>query len=117
MHDPKLAVAEAKRMTMQSGMYLSALLAYEAFAFRCQKLRQQASYTEREGRKPPSPGQLRMIEAVGGLFRRLWGSVEVVEFLRTQMSGEEDVLDISERWPRFRIMDDGEIRRMPDREI
>jgi Lipase maturation factor len=108
--DPSLGRAEAERMTMQSGNYLQVLFRYEAVLYQCQKLRLDANFIEYDGRPELTEKERRVKEWFDALVSRLWGSVEVVAFLTTQLKGPEDVLDIPESWPRFRMTETGEVK-------
>lgn len=112
-NNPLLGVAEAERMTMQSGNYLQVLFRYEAVLYQCQKLRLGVNFVEHEGRPEPTEKQRRAKQWVEALISRLWGSPEVVAFLTTQLKGPEDVLDVPESWPRFRMMESGEVKPVP----
>ncbi|HVW23767.1 MAG TPA: lipase maturation factor family protein [Polyangiaceae bacterium] len=108
--DPAKAVSLSERMTMCSGLYVQALFRYEAIAYQCQKLRLMAAFTEHEGRPAPTETQRKNKERVDALIRGVVGSLDVVDFLKTQMTTAEDVLDIPEAWPRFRMDTTGEVR-------
>jgi hypothetical protein len=108
--DSSLAAAECERMTMQSANYLQALFRYEAVLYQCQKLRLMKAFTEHEGRPEPSEAKRKNAEKLQAAVKGIVGSLDVVEFLRTQMTGPEDVLDTPEEWPRFRMDPTGEVR-------
>jgi hypothetical protein len=108
--EPSRAEAEAERMTMQSANYLPVLFRYEAVLYQCQKLRLQQAFTEHEGRTEPTEAQRRTKARVEGAIKGIVGSLDMVEFLRSQLSGPEDVLDVPEAWPRFRMDASGEVK-------
>jgi hypothetical protein len=100
-------------MSMQSGNHFDALFRYEVFLFQAQKLRLLENYLEHEGRAQPTPKQRAFLDRVNSIVRRIFGAVEMVEFLKTQFKTEEDVLDVPERWPRFAMTPSGEVKRLP----
>jgi hypothetical protein len=108
--DPAKAASAAERMTMCSALYMPALFRYEAIAYQCQKLRLMAAFTEHDGRPALTEGQRRNKERGDALLRGIVGSLHVVDFLKTQMTGPEDVLDVPEAVPRFRMDATGEVR-------
>jgi hypothetical protein len=113
IRDPLLAVGELEKMSMQSGNYFDALFRYEVFLFQAQKLRLLENYLEHEGRMKPTPKQRAFLDRVNSIVRRIFGAVEMVEFLKTQFKTEEDVLDVAENWPRFAMTPSGEVVRLP----
>jgi hypothetical protein len=108
--DPSRAAGESESMTMQSANYLQALFRYEAVLYQCQKLRLMQAFTEHEGRAKPSEAKQKSAEKAQAAVKGIVGSLDVVDFLRTQMAGPEDVLDTPEAWPRFRMDETGEVR-------
>jgi hypothetical protein len=111
--EPIHAARELEQMTMQSGATLSALFRYESMVHHSQKLRLLESQLAQDGRPKLGTRQARLMNWANGIAQRLWGCLEMIEFLRTQFLSERDVLDIPERWPRFALARDGEIRRLP----
>jgi hypothetical protein len=108
--DPSRAGSESERMTMQSANYLQALFRYEALLYQCQKLRLMQAFTEHEGRSEPSEAKRKSAEKLQAAVKGIVGSLDLVDFLRTQMSGPEHALDTPEAWPRFRMDATGEVR-------
>jgi hypothetical protein len=111
--DPVRAAGESARMTLASGCYLTALFRYEAVAYQCQKLRLMAAFTDHEGRPPPTETQRRNKDRLDAAIRGIVGSLDVVDFLKTQMTTPEHVLDCPEAWPRFRMDETGEVKPVP----
>jgi hypothetical protein len=101
----------AARMTMASGGALMAVLRYEALVYQSQKLRLLAAFTELEVRPEPTERQREAKRRADALTRRLFGAVEFIDFLKTQFTSSEDILDIPESLPRFRIEPSGEVVR------
>jgi hypothetical protein len=58
-----------------------------------------------------SEQQQRTKAGLDAVVRRLWGAVALTEFLKTQFTTEEDVLDVPENWPRFAFTANGEVKR------
>jgi hypothetical protein len=110
--DPRLAQEHAARMTMCSGNRLLALFRYETLVFQAQKLRLMGACLEHGGRPEPTDKQRLGKERMDAIARRLFGVLDVVDFLRTQFLQEEDVLDVPERWPRFFINERAEVVRI-----
>ena len=112
MKDPMLAREHHERMSLYSGNRLRALFRYEDFVYQSQKLRLLDAWHQQAGRPEPSEQQRRTAERFEGIARRLWGAMDMVDFLKTQFTTEEDVLDVPERWPRFAVNDDDEVVRV-----
>jgi hypothetical protein len=112
MADPKLALPHAERMTMFSANIFHALFRYEVMVYQSQKLRLLAALGEHEGRRPLSEKQRESQRGIVELTQRSFGAVDLVEFLKTQFSSDEDVLDIPERWPRFKVTAEAEVVRI-----
>jgi hypothetical protein len=108
--DPGFAPGAAERMTMCSASYVWALLRYEAMAYQCQKLRLMTAFTSHEGRTQPTETDLAKSKRIEAAIRGIVGSLDMVDFLKTQMLGPEDVLDVPEAYPRFVMHADGEVR-------
>ena len=75
-------------------------------SFQSQKLRALECFSEHEGRAPPTPAELRAASSTRRSVPSAAASgdaIEVMEFLKSQFATEEDILDIPENWPRFRI--------------
>src|SRR6185503_20037574 len=106
MADPMLAREHAARMTMFSGNRLRALFRYEDFVYQSQKLRLLEALNEYAGRPEPTENQRRSKERFESIARRLWGALDLIDFLKTQFVTQEDVLDVPERWPRFAVNED-----------
>jgi hypothetical protein len=113
IRDPTLAVGHAANMTMQSGNFFHAVFRYELLVYQSQKLRMLEAITEHAGRPPPTEAQKRAKAQFEGFARRLFGAVELTEFLKTQFKTQEDVLDVPENWPRFEFAKTTEVRRVP----
>lgn len=112
IRDPSLAARHAANMTMRSGNFLHAIFRYELLVYQSQKLRLLEASTAHAGRPPLSEKERLAKEKIDGVVKRLWGAVELTEFLKTQFTTEEDVLDVPENWPRFEFAADGEVRRI-----
>jgi hypothetical protein len=108
--DPVRALAASEQMTMSSACYLGALFRYEAVAYQCQKLRLMAAFTAHEGRPTPTPAEREKKARIDALIHGIVGCLDVVDFLKTQLTGEADVLDCPERWPVFRMDESGEVK-------
>jgi hypothetical protein len=112
IRDPALAVGHAPRMTMQSGNFFHAIFRYELLVYQSQKLRMLEAIAEHAGRPPLTAAQTRAKERLDGIARRLFGAVELTEFLKTQFTTSEDVLDVPENWPRFEFTRSDEVKRI-----
>jgi len=110
--DPRLAIGHAANMTMQSGNFFHAVFRYELLVYQSQKLRMLEAITEHRGRPPPTEAQKRAKQQLEAIARRSFGAVELAEFLKTQFTTEEDVLDVPENWPRFEFTETTEVRRV-----
>jgi hypothetical protein len=98
-------------MTLASGGYLLVVFRYEMFVSQSSKFRLVKRYVEHEGRRPLSASQRRGAERVQAVAERLFGAVEMIAFLRTQFQGEDDLLDVPERWPTYVLASNGELVR------
>lgn len=112
IRSPELAASHAASMTMHTGNFLLAVFRYELFVYRAQKLRLLEASTEHAGRAPLTEKQRAAKERADALVRRLWGAVELTDFLKTQFTTGEDVLDVPEAWPRFAFTEHDEVRRI-----
>jgi hypothetical protein len=110
--EPASAAAFVPQMTLSSGYYFQAVLRYEAFVYQSQKLRLFEAYEQHRGRPAPTDKQRQNLERMGAIVRRIIGPIEIVEFLKTQFAGPEDILDIPENWPHFELLATGEVRRL-----
>jgi hypothetical protein len=113
MREPLSAKDSLDRMTMQSGHFFQVLFRYEMLVFQSQKLRLFDVYVNHGGRPEPSEKQKASVARIEAGLRRVWGALDAADFLKTQFAGEEDVLDVRENWPRFRLRDDGIVERLP----
>ena len=112
--DPALASDHTKTLSMHSGHMLQAIFRYETMVYQSQKLRLLQCVLTHEGRPSLTARQQSAKDQVAAIGERLWGALEAVRFLRTQFATNEDILDIPERWPRFRIQASGEVTRILD---
>jgi hypothetical protein len=117
--DPRIAQGYADRMTMSSSNRLLALFRYETLVYQAQKLRLMAACLEHGGRPEPTEKERIGKARIDAIARRLFGVLDVVDFLKTQFLEEEDVLDVPEQWPAFFINERAEVVRIgaePDRD-
>jgi hypothetical protein len=112
IRDTRLAVGHAANMTMQSGNFFQATFRYELIVYQSQKLRMLEAVTEHAGRPPLTEAQKKAKAQFEAFARRVFGAVELTEFLKTQFTTDEDVLDVPENWPRFTFTDTTEVRRV-----
>ena len=98
---PLAATGHVPQMTLQSGAHLLATFRYEIFAEQAKRLRLFHNWMEHDGRRPRTADEERRKQASDASARRFFSVVEMVEFMRSQFTGEEDVTDIPENWPRF----------------
>lgn len=111
--EPARAREYGERMTLCSGNYLHALFRYEALVYQSQKARLLAAYTQHEGRPALTDKQRQIKAKIDAVVRRVWGAVDMAEFLQTRFLADEDVLDTPERWPRFAVDDRAQVVRLP----
>jgi hypothetical protein len=111
--NPLTARAHAERMTLCSAYALHAILRYEALVYQSQKLRLLEASLEMAGRKKPTGRKLEARNRADAIVRRLFGGVDLVDFLKTQFHSEEDVLDVAEALPRFVLTSDAEVICVP----
>jgi hypothetical protein len=109
--EPLAAREHAARSTMYNGQIFHALFRYETLVYQSQKLRLIDAFTQIGGRRALNSRQLAARERFEAVARRTFGALSVVEFLKTQFTGEEDRLDIPERWPHFEFTSDDEVVR------
>jgi len=114
--EPARAVAHAAELSMPSGHFLLALFRYESMVYQAQKLRLIDVSTEHAGRPPLTEAQQRSKQRMMELGKRLVGSLETAEFLKTQFKSAEDVLDIPENYPRFAFDEHDEVKRIVELE-
>jgi hypothetical protein len=112
MAGPRLAIEHAQHVTMFGSNVLQALFRYEALVYQSQKLRLLAAITQHEGRLAPTEQQRKNQQGIVNLTERSFGAVDLVEFLKTQFLTAEDVLDVPERWPRFKLTPQAEVVRI-----
>jgi hypothetical protein len=112
MAEPTLALEQAERMTMFTGNTFHALFRYEALVYQSQKVRLLLALTKQIGRREPSEKQRQSRRGFEELAERSFGAIDLVEFLKTQFTSVEDVLDIPECWPRFKLTREAEVVRV-----
>lgn len=93
---------------MFTGHSFQALFRYEALIYQSQKLR-LLDATKVSGRPAPSDREQAARERIAEIAGRGLGVLSVVEFLKTQFTEDEHVLDIPERYPRFEFAPDAEV--------
>jgi hypothetical protein len=111
MASPGLARDHATRLTMCSGHLFQALFRYETLVYQSQMLRLLAAWTQWQGRPVPTPKQQQALDRARAFEEWWWGKLTVTEFLKTQFTGDEDRLDIEERWPTFTLAPNHEVVR------
>ncbi|HEX7478638.1 MAG TPA: hypothetical protein VF331_12580 [Polyangiales bacterium] len=109
MRDPRHANTHLPQFSVRSGSYLGALFNYEQRVFQAQRLRALEAFTEFAGRAEPTEQQKRVLAYLEAVVRRAWGVIELSEFLKTQFKGPEDMVDVPEALPRFRLTADDEV--------
>jgi hypothetical protein len=112
MRDPSLARDHLGGFSLASGQFFHALFRYEALVYQSQKIRLLKAYVEHRGRAEFSAEARAGRKGLEAFVRRFFGVIDTIEFLRTQFAGEEDRLDVEERWPEFEILENGEVRRL-----
>ena len=90
-------------MTLPSGAHLLAIFRYEIYAEQAKRLRLFHNWMEHDGRRPLTQEEQRRKHAGDARARRFFSVVQMVEFMRGQFMGEEDITDIPENWPRFAL--------------
>jgi hypothetical protein len=110
--EPRSARENAARMNLFTGHSFQALFRYEALVYQSQKQRLLDAMTKTRGQKEPTARKRAAREKSEASGRRGFGALVVVEFLKTQFTSEEDVLDIPERWPAFEYTADNEVVRV-----
>lgn len=110
--DPQLAAAHAQRLTMFSAHQLQAVFRYETLVFHAGKLRLLDHMARQAGRPQPNEKQRAQQARMEAIVGNCWGSVPFIDFLKTQFTGPEDVLDVPERWPSFEVTHTKEVRRV-----
>jgi hypothetical protein len=63
-----------------------------------------------QGRPGPSEKNRAVTQRYIEITRRSFGSLEAAEFIGTQLQAEGDALDTPERWPRFDLHANGEVK-------
>jgi hypothetical protein len=116
MRDPSLARDHLGGFSLASGHYFHALFRYEALVYQSQKVRLFKAYVEHHGRAEFSPEARTGRKGIEAFVRRFFGVIDTLEFLLAQFAGEEDRLDVEERWPEFEILENGEVMRLPFQE-
>jgi hypothetical protein len=106
---PRSAAEHAVRMTMFTGHSFQALFRYEALVYQAQKLRLLDAVTKTLGRPEPNAKQRAARERGNAYAKRCFGALVAIDFLKTQFTGDEDILDVPERWPRFEFTPEAEV--------
>jgi len=112
LRDPQLAAAQAERLTQFAAHQLQAVFRYESFVFHAGKLRLLDRVSRQAGRAEPNEKQRAQQAKLDALVGRCWGSVPFIEFLKTQLTDPEDVLDVPEQWPSFAVTQSAEVLRV-----
>jgi hypothetical protein len=112
MADPRSAREHAERMNMFTGHSFHALFRYEALVYQAQKQRLLDAMTKTRGQKEPTAQQRAKREKSEAAGKRGFGALVVIEFLKTQFTTDEHVLDIPEQWPAFEYTADAEVVRV-----
>ncbi len=112
MREPLAANQHVPAFSVRSGSYFDALFNYEQLVFRAQRLRALEAFTEFEGRTPPTPAQKGVLDYLQGVVRRAWGAVELGEFLKTQFTDPEDMIDVPETLPHWKLTADHEVVKL-----
>jgi hypothetical protein len=81
--------------------------------YQSQKFRMVDSGMKMPGRPAPTEKQHEAQQRGEAIVSRAFGALAVVEFLKTQFTGAEDVLDVPERLPLFRLSESTEVVRIP----
>jgi hypothetical protein len=110
--EPRSAREHAARMTMFTGHSFQALFRYEALVYQAQKQRLLDAIAKTRGQKEPTARQRAAREKSQAAGMRAFGALVVAEFLKTQFTSEEDVLDVPEKWPAFEYTADNEVVRV-----
>jgi hypothetical protein len=97
LDEPLLARAHAERVTSYATHQLQAVFRYDDFVFHAQKLRLVAEQERQPDRPPPDAKQRAQEQRAADFIARWFGSMTLVEFLKTQFRGPEDVLDVPEQ--------------------
>jgi hypothetical protein len=113
MREPSLAREQAEKLTMFSGHVFHALFRYETLVYQSQKFRMVDSGMKMPGRPAPTDKQREARQRGEAIVTRAFGALAVVEFLKTQFTCAEDVLDVPERLPLFRLTESTEVVRIP----
>jgi hypothetical protein len=111
--EPSRASAHVAGTSLARGAYLPALFRYESFVYQAYKQRLIEASLEHGGRPEPTPAQKAKKARGQEIATRLFGGLDMMVFLKTQFTTEEDVLDVPENLPRFVIQPDTEVRRVP----
>jgi hypothetical protein len=112
--DPSSARAHADRADMFTGHSFQALFRYEALVYQSQKLRLLDVTTKVRGRPAPSDRERAARTRIAAIAKRGLGVLSVVEFLKTQFTEDEHVLDIPERYPHFEFTPEAEVVRVQE---
>lgn len=108
LDNPELAHAQAEQLTMPRAHQLQFVFRYETMVFHAQKLRLLDNMSRQLNRTKPDAKKQELMSLAGNAF----GAVPMIEFLKTQFLAPEDWLDVPERWPRFEVTSNLEVRRV-----
>jgi hypothetical protein len=111
LKEPTLAREQAARTTLATGAFLPALFRYESFVYQAYKQRLIEASLEHGGRPEPTPAEKAKKARGQEIATRLFGGVDMMVFLKTRFTTDEDVLDVPENLPRFVIQPDTEVKR------
>jgi Lipase maturation factor len=109
--EPRTARENAARMTMFTGHAFAALFRYEALVYQAHKQRLLDVVQKKRGQRELTEKQKLARDKNLAIGQRAFGALVVAEFLKTQFTGEEDVLDVPERWPVFEYTSEAEVVR------
>jgi Lipase maturation factor len=110
--EPRRACGYAAGLNLYASQVFHALLRYEKLVYQSQKLRLLDLGLKMAGRTQPSEKQRKARERAFAMLTRAFGAIEVAEFLTREFTNEEDVLDIPECWPSYRILPSGRVERV-----
>ncbi|HMJ15793.1 MAG TPA: lipase maturation factor family protein [Polyangiaceae bacterium] len=113
VREPERAVSHAEQLSIAAGHYFQAVFRYEAFVYQSQKARLLAAYAQHQGRPVPDAKERERLARIEGIARRVFGPIEIIDFLKEQFKSDEDRLDNPEDWPHFRLLASGQVLRVP----
>ena len=111
MRDPDSALVYLAQATLHTGLYLHAIFRYETLLFQSHKFRLVEAADTRGTRVSLIESQ-NWFERLQLQLGRALGSFDLLTFLRTQFTTDEDVLDVPEDLPRFELLPNGEVKRV-----